>query len=569
MKTQTERIPISLRRALELWLPYALVIVMMSCFGWFAALLVYQIVGVSAWYLTWLALLVALEALFNIQRRRQQKLNGIDNDSPWLDLAVEWLAIALVLKFGPYLWSGLDRLWLDLQAWQQDFVMNFFTMDYVLTLLLAGIVWGQIYLYDTDFQGLSGDEQKMVDEDEVHTQRSQIRQRLAGRFMWIGLVITAVSGLFTPPEWVYEFSTAFWNAPLPANDMTNGRVALWPILLYFLSGLLLLSLVNLSVWRAVWAWEKTPLVSDLWGRWLGYSLLTLGVVLILALLMPSGSIAAFFASLSYILNWIVSAVYALIFLLMLPFIALLGYLARLMPQETEVPMEPMPPPTLPVVPAELQAPDSMPLILVILQAILFWSVFGALIVFVFRQYLLRNSALLRWLNSLPVWRWFGEAWGWLRGLWRQGWLGEIRQAAAAALRRLSRSSEALIGAAGVPGLRLRRLSARQRLIFYYLALLRRAGEQGLPRRPDETPLEYARRLEVALPEKLETAAVVEADVPQSAEGQAVALTEAVETLTGSFQEARYTIHAVEAEQVEEAQGAWGHLRKALQKYKRK
>ncbi len=44
----------------------------------------------------------------------------------------------------------------------------------------------------------------------------------------------------------------------------------------------------------------------------------------------------------------------------------------------------------------------------------------------------------------------------------------------------------------------RRLSPRQKVIFYYLAMVRRAREAGLPRQDDQTPYEYARSLTSSL-----------------------------------------------------------------------
>ena len=46
--------------------------------------------------------------------------------------------------------------------------------------------------------------------------------------------------------------------------------------------------------------------------------------------------------------------------------------------------------------------------------------------------------------------------------------------------------------------RLRRLSTRQKVYFYYHALLHRGDETGLPRQPFQTPEEYAQMIERSL-----------------------------------------------------------------------
>jgi hypothetical protein len=47
---------------------------------------------------------------------------------------------------------------------------------------------------------------------------------------------------------------------------------------------------------------------------------------------------------------------------------------------------------------------------------------------------------------------------------------------------------------------LRKLSPRQQVQFYYLAMLRRGSEHGHARQPTQTPYEYARALENQIPE---------------------------------------------------------------------
>ena len=70
----------------------------------------------------------------------------------------------------------------------------------------------------------------------------------------------------------------------------------------------------------------------------------------------------------------------------------------------------------------------------------------------------------------------------------------------------------------------RKLSPRQQVQFYYLAMLRRSGENGHPRQPTQTPYEYARTLESQLP-----------DIDQDVDG-----------ITVEFIEARYSRHDIPA-----------------------
>lgn len=87
----------------------------------------------------------------------------------------------------------------------------------------------------------------------------------------------------------------------------------------------------------------------------------------------------------------------------------------------------------------------------------------------------------------------------------------------------------------------RNMDARQKVSFFYQAMIRRSGEKGLPRRNSQTPYEYASTLDTALPE-------AEDDI---------------NTLTSAFIEARYSPRPVQSEQVNLVKSTWERLRKRL------
>jgi hypothetical protein len=91
-------------------------------------------------------------------------------------------------------------------------------------------------------------------------------------------------------------------------------------------------------------------------------------------------------------------------------------------------------------------------------------------------------------------------------------------------------------------IRLRSLDPRRQVYFFYLAMVRRSAEQGLPREPSQTPSEYASALERALP----------------------AVGEDVDALTAAFVEARYSRQEVDAGRAKIARTTWGRIRRALQ-----
>jgi hypothetical protein len=91
-------------------------------------------------------------------------------------------------------------------------------------------------------------------------------------------------------------------------------------------------------------------------------------------------------------------------------------------------------------------------------------------------------------------------------------------------------------------LRLRALDPRRQVYFFYQAMVRRGGEEGVPRKPSQSPSEYAAQLEKALPSEEED----------------------IEALTRAFVEARYSLLDVDTTKASRVKEIWGRIRRALQ-----
>ncbi|HJS17824.1 MAG TPA: DUF4129 domain-containing protein, partial [Anaerolineales bacterium] len=91
------------------------------------------------------------------------------------------------------------------------------------------------------------------------------------------------------------------------------------------------------------------------------------------------------------------------------------------------------------------------------------------------------------------------------------------------------------------------LDARRRIYFFYLTMVRRGGEQGIPRNPSQTPAEYAVTLEEALPSQAED----------------------IDSMTKSFVEARYSRREVNVSDADRTRSAWVRIRRALKEKSKK
>jgi hypothetical protein len=118
----------------------------------------------------------------------------------------------------------------------------------------------------------------------------------------------------------------------------------------------------------------------------------------------------------------------------------------------------------------------------------------------------------------------------------------ILNAAPAAIRQRWKTRARRGGGGGANWLRLRGLSARQLILYFYVSLVQRAGLIGWERRSGQTPYEYSRELEEKLPDRRDE----------------------VRTLTEAFVHAKYSRRPVEDEDARRARRPWERIRGELQ-----
>jgi hypothetical protein len=168
------------------------------------------------------------------------------------------------------------------------------------------------------------------------------------------------------------------------------------------------------------------------------------------------------------------------------------------------------------------------------------------VVFAVVQYLRQHQELLQALRRFPGFGSLEKLWEWLRGFF-VGVQHEISRVVRAGRERLRARMAAGRAALASGYLGLRRLDARQRVYFFYLALVRRGGESGLRRGLSQTPYEYAGTLDAALPD----------------------VDEDVNAMTQAFIDARYSRRPVDLDLAGRVQKYWAHIRKALRRPKAK
>jgi hypothetical protein len=360
---------------------------------------------------------------------------------------------------------------------------------------------------------------------EVSDMRALARDTLSTTILLIGLAMVTMAALIR---------LSLRNAGLEADA---AALPIGHILIYFALGLFLASKARLAMMRSGWQLDGVPIGRSLPARWMGYTLILLIVITLIAIVLPTQNPLGLFGTLSYLVQLILFLVQMLWYAVMLILSSLLSVFFPQLPQ----PIAPQPPPP----PQPFPPPDAnagaLPTISEFAQSLIFWLIFLIVAGYVIYQYAEHHPEIVRALQRIPGWSLIARLWQRTRQLF-----GRLNQHIATALeaRRQARS------AAPTPSRRtsqrwsnLRRLAPREQVQFYYQALLRRSDEHGLARRPAQTPHEYARDLRSHLPE-------VEPDVT---------------TITDEFIEARYSRHDITPEHVGLVRRCWASIKRALRR----
>lgn len=435
----------------------------------------------------------------------------------------EWVTLGVISKLVTYFFLGFDQLLPDLSAWQADF-LTFFEPNYLVFLGLIALVWWVTRFYAQDLRVLNSQREDWFwDGGKLDTDRLVARQNLLDRVLTMGILVFFVTmGARVDIRWL-------WGDRLPFHGTAVN------VVIYFALGYVLFSLTQFSYLRGRWFWARVPITGNLWQRWVRYALIFFTALGLAVLLLPTNFAIGLLDAFGYLLSGISQVLIFLINVLLAPFLWLLSLFSA-KPAEGEAP-----PPVSPPPPPLVASPPGEPVPwLELVKALLFWGVFLGIILFSLWQVARRNLRWGRALSRLPLFTWLARL-GQILGDFIRGAKGQITRAVKAGLERLRPPSRLGVGKRLRDWVDFRRLTAREKVIFFYLRLLARGMEHGYERRRSQTPLQYEHALQQALPE-------VEADV---------------KGITASFLAARYSRHDLSAEEPERVKRWWSQIVRAL------
>jgi uncharacterized protein DUF4129 len=457
----------------------------------------------------------------------------------WLiAMGAQWVVILLVIRLLLSYANGIDSLRNDLALFASGYLEKFFTPEYVASLMLAFAVWilTRVFLDLIDEIGL--DQRTALGEENVMPDNPvPAHQRMVNLILVIGIVLVILAAM------TRMNLRSIVSAPgrIPAVEFSSFSGAEAGVLLYFIFGLALLSLSRLMSLHTHWNRQRIPISSrNLTRQWGIYSLLFLLLLGLIVGILPAGDSIGFFSLVFMALGFLFRVflfltqlvIGLILFLLSLPFL-LLGKTPPAVAESAPPPL-----PTFPTAP--IPSPTNNE-ILTLIRSVFLWGVLIAIVLFALFQFFRQHGGIGPALRKSRITNWLMLAWQWLyRNMEKTR--GDLTRLVVAGWQGMASRLEGRRILPPVSLIRPRSLDPRRQIYFYYLAMVRRGGEQGIARQPSQTPSEYAALLEEELP----------------------AASEDIGSITDAFVEARYSRSEIDSGKAEAVKILWGRIRHILQ-----
>ena len=481
-----------------------------------------------AWNGTFLVVgcvLAALEANYSYRLIRARHLWGTDR---LRFRAIELALFFVLLKIGGYVGDPWTDVLADVQTWPR-YPHRVVDPETAGAFVLAFLSWQAATETAHDFQLLG---------QPPETLRYYVSpgERLAKRFFQGGAVLLVITGVHRIGiESLLDLRRPSVHGLVLADRNPN-------VLIYFLLGLVMLGQVHFTRLRQQWRSQEITMIEGLAGRWVRYSLAFIGLVALLAFLLPTGYTVGLLDAVARAVSLVGGVLWFILMLLMLPLAWLLWVVLALLSRLFGGPPPARPDLGVPELPQQAEALGAAPGWFEVLRSLVFWAVALGMVVYVIRTYLRDHPEVLEALTSRGPIRALRRL---LSALWRR-LVGLATVVGERLPRRLSlRRARSEPREARFRFFRLGALAPRERILYYYLSVLRRAGQQGIPRGRSQTPYEYDGTLGPRLTQ---------------AEQEMRRLTEA-------FVEARYSRHPFDREQDRQVRTLWQRVKAALRALK--
>jgi hypothetical protein len=486
-------------------------------------------------YLAILGILFTFERFFS--HRTIKRLSIFSRE--WIVfVSTQWVVNILLIKLVATLTYGVETLIAEIPLWQEAFIQNFFNPNFIVALLFSVLVWLFVGVI-TELLDEMGLDAALVNREVMSSSiqdRTPPRQRVMATVFGVGgglMFLTAAARVDTRALFANEAGVFKQLSPLEGGGAGT--------LLYFLFGFALLSQSQYLTLNIRWFLQGVPVSRTIAIKWAIYSFSFMLLIVLIVSVLPTNYSIGLLSVLGYLID-LVMGIVILIFTILLTivsFIISLPFMLLGLKSPTSSPNNVIQPPVETPPPAIITESTPFPWF-ELLKSILFWSVFLIIIGYSISQYLRQHEQILDGLRKIPGWKIFSTFFRWVTGVFT-GLNKRVTNIFQSGVARLSPQTDTPRKISFGRMFRLRNLTSRQRVIFYYQALLRRGSETGVPREESQTPDEYASRLEQTIP----------------------TVTHEVVSLTEAFNEARYSQHSIDQEDASAVKVSWERIRKVF------
>jgi hypothetical protein len=363
----------------------------------------------------------------------------------------------------------------------------------------------------------------------ISAERKMIRQRLVNLIFIIGGVLVVITSLLRSDI----------QARLGFSSTNN--IGIYNVLAYFLLGLIVLSLTQFSILRARWGLDKIPVHRNLVTRWIVFTFIFLMGLIAVAAVLPTGYTLNFLSVLRQLASFLGILFGIIIAILSLPLVLIAALLSWLFGGGTNIEAGQQVQ-QLPVAPPATPQSSWLEFI----KSLLFWVVFFGAIGFSIYYYIQVNKMHLSRLSHYPIIQKIITFWNWIREQ-VMGINRAVITAVESGVRRFRSIDRGLPKPKSWEFISRRNLTSRQRVMLFYMMMLRRGEKSGIARAGGETPYEYARMLSSRI------------SAQESEEGPVVD----VDMITEKFIEARYSTHIIDKQSASTVRLAWERIQRVL------
>ncbi len=464
-------------------------------------------------------LLTTIEAIYSYRVLKLLRSRGI---SILRYRLAEGAILILLLKILSFADKAAGQVWLELQAaWQNP--NNLFSPEFGVILMLAFIAWLAATNTTDDFEELH----------DPYTFRSENilpLDNLAFRFFGGGISLVVISGV---TQWVLR---AGLSSLVDFQRPTLGGV-IFNVMVYFTLGLVMLSQAHLTRLLVRWRVQKVTVAPGLARQWAKYGFLFLGFVSLAVFFLPTSYSLGLLASASIAIQSLLIILAFMMQLLLCLFSLPLMWLFSLLGQSPDA-LSLAPPTEAPMLPESSPGAAPVPW-LEAFRSLVFWLLAIAMGWYLLKIYFNDHPELVEGLKKFKPIKLLLKL---LAQLWRQLW-GLAQAGLEMIPKKVALPEQA--GKSAPPGrwnwFGLRGSSPQERILYYYLNILKRAKKTGPARKEHQTPYEYEPDLSQTVPDA------------QSS----------VNLLTKTFVRARYSRASFNKAQAALAKALWQQIRREL------